>query len=71
MTKRLFLFAGYDKDGIVDDTLIYYLSELSKLGDIVFVMDNDASETELNKIKQIHFRQQAVRACLEISLINF
>ncbi len=53
MMKRLFLFAAYDKDGIVDDTLIHYLSELSKLGDIVFVMDNDASETELNKIKQI------------------
>ena len=28
--KRLFLFAGYDKDNIVDDTVIYYLNALSK-----------------------------------------
>lgn len=30
--KRLFLFAGYDKDNIIDDTLVWYLNELSKLG---------------------------------------
>ena len=53
MTKRLFLFAGYDRDGIVDETLTYYLNELSKLGDIVFVMDNDTNDAELKKIKQI------------------
>ncbi len=53
MTKRLFIFAGYDKDGIADATLIHYLNALSKLGDIVFTMDNDASETELQKILNI------------------
>lgn len=53
MTKRLFLFAGYDRDGIVDETLTYYLTALSKLGDIVFVMDNDTNDAELKKIKQI------------------
>ena len=36
--KRLFLFAGFDRDNIVDDTLIYYIQALSKLGDIIFVM---------------------------------
>lgn len=51
--KRLFLFAGYDKDAIIDDSLLYYLNHLSGLGDIVFVMDSDASETELAKVKQI------------------
>ena len=38
---RLFLFAGYDKDGIVDDALVYYVSALSKYGDVIVCMDND------------------------------
>lgn len=53
MTKRLFIFAGYDKDGIVDPTLTHYLNALSKIGDIVFTMDNDASDTELQKVSDI------------------
>ena len=53
MTKRLFIFAGYDRDNIVDATLIYYLKSLSELGDIVFTMDNDLSDSELHKISQI------------------
>ncbi|MCQ2582029.1 MAG: hypothetical protein MJ170_03550 [Alphaproteobacteria bacterium] len=53
-TKRLFLFAGYDKDGIIDDTLVYYLTELSKLGDIVLVMDCDvADKTKLKGINNL------------------
>lgn len=51
--KRLFLFAGYDKQGIIDDTLIYYLKMLSGYGDIVFVMDNVAPNAELNKLNNI------------------
>lgn len=53
MTKRLFIFAGYDKDCIADATLLHYLNALSKLGDIVFVMDNDLPESELSKITEI------------------
>lgn len=53
MTKRLFIFAGYDRDGIVDDTLLYYLNHLSGLGDIVFTMDTDLSDGELAKIQGI------------------
>ena len=58
MTKqRLFLFAGYDKDGIIDDTLVWYLNALSKLGDIVLVMDCDVADTtKLKDIKNLlHF----------------
>lgn len=51
--KRLFLFAGYDREGIVDDSLLYYLKHLSGLGDIVFVMDNDTVNVEIEKVKQI------------------
>lgn len=53
-TKRLFLFAGYDKDGIIDDTLIHYLKVLSALGDIVLVMDCNVKDTsKLKNIKNI------------------
>ena len=53
MSKRLFIFAGYDKDCIVDETLLHYLKSLSELGDIVFTMDNSLSDTEASKIKSI------------------
>lgn len=50
--KRLFLFAGYDQDGVIDDALIYYLSNLAKFGDVVFYMDNDCAASEIDKIKK-------------------
>jgi len=49
--KRLFLFAGYDKNGIIDDALIYYVSTLSKYGDVVLCMDCFCNEDEIKKIK--------------------
>ena len=52
-TKRLFLFAGFDKDNIIDNTLIYYINALSKLGDIIFVIDNDIETNEIKKISKI------------------
>jgi len=51
--KRLFLFAAFDRDNVVDDTLTYYVRELSKLGDVVFVMDNELKENEIKKISKI------------------
>jgi lipopolysaccharide biosynthesis protein len=53
MTKRLFIFAGYDKDCIADETLLHYLNSLSELGDIIVVMDNNLPDTEITKIKSI------------------
>ena len=51
--KRLFIFAAYDKYSLVDDALLYYLRALSKLGDIVFTMDNNVASSELHKVKKI------------------
>lgn len=51
--KRLFIFAAYDKDQIVDDTLVWYLNALSEYGDIIFTMDNNLSENELKKVTDI------------------
>lgn len=48
--KRLFLFAGYDKDGIIDDSLVYYVKSLSELGDVIFCMDSDCDDQELSKL---------------------
>jgi len=50
--KRLFLFAGYDKDGIIDDTLVYYVKHVSTFGDVVLVMDSDCDNKQITKIKK-------------------
>lgn len=50
--KRLFLFAGYDANGIIDDAILYYAQQLSEIGDIVLYMDCDAKKSEINKIKK-------------------
>ena len=50
--KRLFLFAAYDHNGIIDDALIYYIESLSLLGDIVFIMDSDCTGAELKKVQK-------------------
>lgn len=48
--KRLFLFAGYDAKGLVDDALVYYVRALSKLGDVIVCMDSDCDDAELQKL---------------------
>ena len=50
--KRLFLFAGYDKDCIIDDALIYYVKTLSEYGDVILCMDCNCPKSEINKIKK-------------------
>ena len=49
--KRLFLFAGYDKNGIIDDALILYVRALSANGDVVLCMDSDCKRSEIAKLK--------------------
>lgn len=51
--NRLFLFAAYNKQEYISDTLIDYLNFLSRYGDIVLCFDSDVSKTELNKLKNI------------------
>lgn len=53
MTKRICLFAGYDLNGIIDDYVIYYCKELSKIADVYYLGDFDCSNTELEKLKGI------------------
>ncbi len=49
--KRIFLFAGYDKNDIVNDALVYYVKTLSKYGDVIFCMDCNCKDTEIEKVK--------------------
>ena len=49
--KRLFLFAAYDQDGVIDSALIHYLNVLSRYGDIVFCMDNKFDKRQIKKLK--------------------
>lgn len=48
--KRLAVFAGYDKDNIIDDYVVYYIKELKKIADIIYVSDCNMSDNELKKI---------------------
>ena len=61
MTKRLFLFAGYDKHGVIDDALIMYVRALNKLGDVIVCMDSDCAKDELGKLKDITLHAMATR----------
>jgi len=49
--KRITLFAGYDKDGIIDQSAIIYLKELAKYSDVYFLSDSIVSQKELDKLK--------------------
>ena len=52
-TKRLFIFAGYDEQGVIDNTLLHYLHCLSELGDVILTMDSDVSSLEIGKLKSV------------------
>lgn len=51
--KRLAIFAGFNKNGIIPDYVVYYLKELKKYADgIIFITDNPIFKDELDKIKE-------------------
>ncbi|WP_246210670.1 rhamnan synthesis F family protein [Nocardioides piscis] len=37
--RRAALFAGYDRDGLIDDTVVAYLTELSRHADVYYLAD--------------------------------
>ncbi|KIQ97616.1 Glycosyltransferase [Lysobacter sp. A03] len=49
--KRVCLFAGYDRDGIVDDYVIAYVRELSRHADVYYFADSDMRPGELDKLE--------------------
>lgn len=59
--KRLFLFAAYDETGMVGESLLWYLKSLSKVGDVVLVVDSDIDSTELEVLNLYCLYAQATR----------
>lgn len=49
--RRVCLFAGYDRDGVIDKYVVDLVKELSEFSDIYMLMDSDVSENQLSKIK--------------------
>ncbi|EON24839.1 putative lipopolysaccharide biosynthesis protein [Nocardioides sp. CF8] len=48
--RRACLFAGYDRDGLVDATVVAYLTELSRHADVFYLADGVLEPGELAKL---------------------
>ena len=59
--RRILLFAGYDPDGMVDDTVVTYLRELSRFADVYYLADCELEAGELDKLSSCTKGRWAVR----------
>lgn len=48
--RRICLFAGYDRDGLVDDYVVDYVRELSRHADVYYLADCEMRPGELKKL---------------------
>lgn len=51
--KRLFLFAFYDPQGVVGETVLRYLEALGRCGDIIVSTDCDLAPAEVGKLRKL------------------
>ncbi len=51
--KTICLFAGYDKNGIIDDYVIYYIKKLAEFSDVYYCGDFIPKKGELEKLKEL------------------
>lgn len=61
MKKRLFLFAGYSKTNQISPAVVFYVSQLSKLGDVILCFDSDCPKSELARVKPYVIHAMSVR----------
>ncbi len=59
--RRACLFAGFDRDGLIDETVIAYLHELSRHADVWYLADGDMQPGQLEKLSDITRAAWAVR----------
>ncbi|SKB06463.1 CDP-glycerol glycerophosphotransferase family protein [Aeromicrobium choanae] len=59
--RRVCLFAGYDPDGIIDDYVVDYVTELSRHADVYFLTDATVSPGELEKLSAVTSGAWAIR----------
>lgn len=65
MEKRICLLAGYDKDNVMQDYVVFLAKELAKISDVFYYADADMNESMLKKIRpyvnfaasSVHFGQ--------------
>lgn len=60
-TRRACLFAAYDIDGLVDQYVLDYLTELSKYADVYYLCDGQMAEAELAKLSAVTRGAWAIR----------
>lgn len=48
--RRVCLFAGYDGDGVIDDTVVTYLADLSRFADVYYLADCELAPGQLDRI---------------------
>jgi len=48
--RRLCLFAGYDRDGVVDKYVVDYVRELARHADVYYLADCEMADGELHKL---------------------
>ena len=51
MEKRICLLAGYDKNNVIQDYVVFLVQELSKISDVYYFADGNMPEKELAKIE--------------------
>ena len=59
--RRVCLFAGYDVDGLVDETVVAYLRDLSRFADIYYLADCPLEPGELDKLAPYTKGRWAIR----------
>ena len=59
--RRVCLFAGFDVDGIVDDTVVAYVRELSRFADVYYLADCALEAGELDKLAPYTQGRWAIR----------
>ena len=60
-TRRICLFAGFDVDGIIDDTVVAYLRDLSRFADVYYLADCPLEAGELDKLAPYTKGRWAIR----------
>lgn len=50
--RRACLFAGYDRDGVIDDTVVGYLTELARHADVFYLADGVLEPGELDRLAE-------------------
>lgn len=59
--KRVCLFAGYDAEGVIDQSVIDYVKELSLHTDVYYLADSNIAESELEKLADYTIKKWAFR----------